>query len=75
LDANKVSDRIAEAGTALVTRSRELFDSAGDNVEEEQAADDAMYALHAPSERVEVAKQMRKTLSKTSLLKLTGDQK
>jgi len=47
LDANKVSDRIAEAETALVTRARELFHSAGDNIEEEQAVDDAMYALHA----------------------------
>jgi len=37
LDANKVSDRIAEAETARVTRSRELFRSAGDNIEEEQA--------------------------------------
>jgi len=46
LDASKVSDRIAEAERALVTRARELFDSAGDNVEEEQAVDDAMYALH-----------------------------
>ena len=48
LDANKVSDRIAEAETALVTRARELFDSAGDNIEEERAVDDATYALHAP---------------------------
>jgi len=47
LDANKVSDRIAEAETALVIRAHELFDSAGDNIEEEQAVDDAMYALHA----------------------------
>jgi hypothetical protein len=47
LDDNKVSDRIAEAETALVTRARELFRSAGDNIEEEQAVDDAMYALHA----------------------------
>ena len=47
LDANKVSDRIAEAETALVTRARELFHSAGDNIEEEQAVDDAMYAMHA----------------------------
>jgi hypothetical protein len=47
LDASKVSDRIAEAERALVTRARELFDSAGDNVEEELAVDDAMYALHA----------------------------
>jgi hypothetical protein len=47
LYANKVSDRIAEAETALVTRAHELFQSAGDNIEEEQAVDDAMYALHA----------------------------
>ena len=47
LDANKVPDRIAEAETALVTRAHELFQSAGDNIEEEQAVDDAMYALHA----------------------------
>ena len=47
LDANRVSDRIAEAEAALVTRARELFDSAGGNIEEEQAVDDAMYALHA----------------------------
>jgi hypothetical protein len=47
LDTNKVSERIAEAETALVIRGRELFDSAGDNIEEEQAVDDAMYALHA----------------------------
>ena len=47
LDSDKVSDRIAEAETALVTRARELFHAAGDNIEEEQAVDDAMYALHA----------------------------
>jgi len=47
LDSGKVSDRITEAETALVTRARELFPSAGDNIEEEQAVDDAMYALHA----------------------------
>jgi hypothetical protein len=47
LDANKAPDRIAKAETALVTRARELFDSAGDNIEEGQAVDDAMYALHA----------------------------
>jgi hypothetical protein len=45
--ADKVSDRIAEAETALVVRARELFHAAGDNIEEEQAVDDAMYALHA----------------------------
>jgi hypothetical protein len=47
LDANKVSDRIAEAEAVLVTRARELFYSTEDNIEEEHAVDDAMYALHA----------------------------
>jgi hypothetical protein len=47
LDNNKVSDRIAEAETALVRCARELIYAAGDNIEEEQAIDDAMYALHA----------------------------
>jgi hypothetical protein len=47
LDANKVSDRIAEAETALVERARQLFYSAGGNIEEEQAVDDAMYGLRA----------------------------
>jgi hypothetical protein len=30
-----------------VVRARELFLMAGDNIEEEQALDDTMYALHA----------------------------
>jgi len=47
LDANRVSDRIAEAETVLVTRARELFHAVEDNIEEEQAVDDAMYALHS----------------------------
>ena len=46
LDGNEVLDRIVEAEKALVTRARELLDSAGDNIEEEQAVDDAMYALN-----------------------------
>jgi hypothetical protein len=39
--------RIAEAERALVLRARELFAASGDNIEEEQALDDAMYALRA----------------------------
>ncbi len=30
-----------------MARARELFHIAGDNIEEEQALDDTMYALHA----------------------------
>ena len=39
--------RIAEAERALVLRARDLFSASGDNIEEEQALDDAMYALRA----------------------------
>jgi hypothetical protein len=46
-DRDKAAQRIAEARTALVRRARELFQAGGDNIEEEQALDDALYALHA----------------------------
>lgn len=39
--------KIAQAEAALVQRARELFYAAGDNIEEEEALDDAMYALQA----------------------------
>ncbi len=47
VDGAKLPERIAQAETALVLRARELFHSPGDNIEEEQALDDAMYALQA----------------------------
>jgi len=47
LDKTTLPDRIAQAEEALVVRARELFHLAGDNIEEEQALDDTMYALHA----------------------------
>ena len=62
LDASKISDRIAEAETALVTRARELFHSAGDNIEEEQAVDDAMYALHALRNALKCRQNVKNTL-------------
>ncbi|MFZ3340119.1 MAG: hypothetical protein WA213_04500 [Terriglobales bacterium] len=46
-DSAKVPERIAEAEAALIVRARELFHAPGDNIEEEEALDDAMYALHA----------------------------
>lgn len=46
-DHAKLPQRIAEAEAALVVRARELFNAPGDNIEEEEALDDAMYALHA----------------------------
>ena len=73
-DADKVSDRIAEAETALVTRARELFHSPGDNIEEEQAVDDAMYALHALRSALKCRPRREKRLPRTSRLKSTGGQ-
>ena len=47
IDDSKLPGRIAEAEKAVVLRARELFKSAGDNREETEALDRAMYALHA----------------------------
>src|SRR5260370_29555736 len=47
VDKTRLPHRIAQAEEALVVRARELFHIAGDNIEEEQALDDTMYALHA----------------------------
>ena len=46
-NSQEVPKRIADAERALVVRARELFGSKEDNIEEEQALDDAMYALNA----------------------------
>jgi hypothetical protein len=43
----KIPLLIATAERAIVDRARELFDAAGDNIQEEEAMDDALYALHA----------------------------
>jgi hypothetical protein len=47
VDKTKLPERIAQAEEALALRARELFHVAGDNIEEGEALDDAMYALHA----------------------------
>lgn len=47
VDPSKLSQHLAEAEKALIQRARELFQKTGDNIEEEQDLDDAMYALHA----------------------------
>jgi len=46
-NSQEVPKRRADAERALVVRARELFGSKEDNIEEEQALDDAMYALNA----------------------------
>jgi hypothetical protein len=47
VDGTRLPERIAEAEAALIMRARELFHAPGDNIEEEEAVDDAMYALRA----------------------------
>jgi hypothetical protein len=46
-DKDRVPSLIVEAERAIVDRARALFQASGDNIEEEQALDDALYALHA----------------------------
>jgi hypothetical protein len=47
VDQTKLPERVAQAEKALTLRARELFHVGGDNIEEGEALDDAMYALHA----------------------------
>jgi len=46
-DRNKIPSRIEEAEKAIIQRARELFGSTTDTIEEDQALDDALYALRA----------------------------
>jgi hypothetical protein len=53
-DSTKLPDRIAEAKKVIGQRARELFQTTGNNFEEEQALDVAICVLHALSWHVEV---------------------
>ena len=46
-DKNRVPARIADAEKAIVVRARQLFSAGTDTIEEDQALDDALYALRA----------------------------
>ena len=46
-DNNRIPARIADAEKAIVVRARELFSASSDTIEEDQALDDALYALRA----------------------------
>ena len=46
-ETERVHSRIEDAEGAIRGRARELFHAAGDNGEEAEALDDALYALHA----------------------------
>ena len=47
MDNDRMVERIALAQRALIQRARELFLKPGDNLEEEQAIDEALRALRA----------------------------
>jgi hypothetical protein len=46
-DKGKTAARITDAEQAILLRARELFKAPGDHIQEEEALDDALYALHA----------------------------
>jgi hypothetical protein len=46
-DKDRVQGRISDAEKAIVARARELFAVGADTIEEDQALDDALYALRA----------------------------
>jgi hypothetical protein len=46
-DTDRLPARIADAEKAIVARARELFSAGADTIEEDQALDDALYALRA----------------------------
>ncbi len=46
-DPVRLSEQITRAESAIVARARQLFEEQGDHIEEEQALDDALYALQA----------------------------
>jgi len=46
-DNSRLPVRIAQAEKAIIARARELFAAGSDTIEEDQALDDALYALRA----------------------------
>jgi hypothetical protein len=46
-DRNKLSQRIAEAESAILSRIKELFVTTTDHIEEDVVLDDALYGLRA----------------------------
>jgi hypothetical protein len=46
-DKDRIPQLIENAEHAIVNRARELFQASGDNIQEQEGLDDALYALHA----------------------------
>jgi hypothetical protein len=53
-DRQKVPSLIVGAERAIRERARELFSASGDNIQEEESLDDALYALHALKSCLEI---------------------
>jgi hypothetical protein len=53
-DKDRAAARIADAELAIVHRAKELFKASGDNIQEEEALDDALYALRALKSCLEI---------------------
>jgi hypothetical protein len=58
-DRAKLPQRITEARTAVVMRGRELFNCNGNHFEETEDLEDALYALQALSNCVQMGTRMR----------------
>jgi hypothetical protein len=58
INETRLSERISQAEKALALRARDLFRVAGDNIEEGEAQDDAMYALRALQNRPQTSRGM-----------------
>jgi hypothetical protein len=54
VDKDNTPARIVDAEQAILNRTRELFKAAGDNIQEEEALDDALYALRALKNCLEI---------------------
>ena len=72
LDPMKMFERIAQAEKALRQRAKELFQTPGDNIEEEQALDDSMYALHALQSAGKRSSEMGERNSQAARYQRTG---
>jgi len=46
-DNDRMSARITDAERIMLERARALFQASGDNIQEEEALEDALYALRA----------------------------
>jgi hypothetical protein len=53
-DNDRMSVRITDAERVMLERARALFQASGDNIQEEDALDDALYALRALKTCLEV---------------------